>query len=81
MTNVTRHAAATVCTVRLAVEGETLLVEVTDDGVGIRPEAQAGVGLASLRERAAELGGSSEITCPPSGGTTVRTRIPLRRNP
>jgi signal transduction histidine kinase len=81
MTNVARHAAATTCTVRLTVDDGALVVEVTDDGVGIQPEAQAGIGLASLRERAAELGGSSEITCPPTGGTSVRTRLPLRRNP
>jgi signal transduction histidine kinase len=81
MTNVARHAAATTCTVRLAVDDEALVVEVADDGVGIPAEVQAGIGLLSVRERAAELGGSSEITCPPSGGTTVRTLLPLRRNP
>ena len=81
MTNVARHAAATTCAVRLAVADDALVVEVADDGVGIPADAQTGIGLLSLRERAAELGGSSEITCPPSGGTTVRTRLPLRRNP
>jgi signal transduction histidine kinase len=81
MTNVARHAAATSCTVRLTVADEALVVAVSDDGVGIPADAQAGIGLLSLRERAAELGGTSEITCPPSGGTTVRTRLPLRRNP
>ena len=43
----------------------TCVVEVADDGVGIDADAQAGVGLLSLRERAAELGGHSEVTCPP----------------
>ena len=41
------------------------------------PEAQAGVGLVSLRERAAELGGRSEVTCPATGGTVVRAWLPL----
>jgi two-component system, NarL family, sensor kinase len=81
MTNVARHAAASACTVRLEVADGALVVEVADDGVGIPEEVQAGVGLLSLRERAAELGGTSEVTCPPSGGTTVRTVLPLRRNP
>lgn len=78
MTNAARHARATSCTVRLEVVDSALLVEVADDGVGIAPAAQAGVGLVGLRERAAELGGRSEITCPASGGTVVRAWLPLR---
>ena len=77
MTNVDRHAAATECTVRLRRDGDALLVEVTDDGAGIAPAAEAGVGLVALRERAAELGGRSEVTCPPTGGTVVRAWLPL----
>ena len=42
-------------------------------------DAQAGVGLVSLRERAAELGGRSEVTCPPGGGTVVRAWLPMGR--
>jgi signal transduction histidine kinase len=80
LTNVVRHAAATHCVVRLAVDGATLVVEVVDDGRGIDPDAQAGVGLVSLRERAAELGGHSEVTCPPGGGTVVRARLPMGRS-
>jgi signal transduction histidine kinase len=80
LTNVVRHAAARACVVRLAVEDGDLVVEVADDGTGIAPDAEAGVGLVSLRERAAELGGRSEVTCPATGGTVVRARLPLRRN-
>ena len=39
-----------------------------------------GVGLVSLHERASELGGRSEVTCPATGGTVVRAWLPLRRN-
>jgi signal transduction histidine kinase len=78
MTNVARHAGATSCTVRLDVVDSALLVEVADDGRGVPPGVQAGVGLVGLRERAAELGGRSEITCPPTGGTVVRAWLPLR---
>lgn len=78
MTNVARHAGAGTCTVRLAVDGGACVVEVVDDGSGIREDAQVGVGLVGLRERAAELGGTSEVTCPPGGGTLVRARLPLR---
>lgn len=81
MTNVARHARARTCTVRLAATGGELRVDVTDDGVGIAPDSQAGVGLVGLRERAAELGGTSEVTCPAAGGTVVTVRLPLRRDP
>jgi signal transduction histidine kinase len=77
LTNVARHAQARRATVRLQRDDRDLLVEVADDGSGIAAEAQAGVGLISLRERAAELGGRSEVTCPAAGGTVVRAWLPL----
>ena len=58
---------------------DRLLVEVSDDGVGIPADVQAGVGLVSLRERAAELGGRTEVSCPATGGTVVRAWLPLSR--
>jgi signal transduction histidine kinase len=79
LTNVTRHAQAGRCTIRLTVEDGQLAVEVADDGVGIDPAAEVGVGLVSLRERAAELGGRSEVVCPLEGGTVVRAWLPMRR--
>ena len=81
LTNVTRHARAATATLRLVRDDQHLLVEVTDDGTGIAPEAQAGVGLVSLRERAAELGGRCEVVCPPTGGTVVRAWLPLVQHP
>jgi signal transduction histidine kinase len=60
------------------VEDGGLVVEIADDGRGIPEDAEAGVGLVSLRERAAELGGRSEVTCPEEGGTIVRAWLPLR---
>jgi signal transduction histidine kinase len=79
LTNVVRHAGARLCTVRLAVDSPSgcLLVEVADDGCGIDPEARAGVGLVSVRERAEELGGRAEVTAAGSGGTRVRALLPL----
>ncbi len=77
LTNVVRHAGAARCEVRLSVEGSALVVEVTDDGRGIGEDVTAGVGLLSLRERAEELGGRCEVTCPASGGTTVHAWLPF----
>lgn len=79
MTNTVRHAGATRCQITLSVRDDRLVLEVVDDGTGIPADAVGGVGLASLRERAAELGGSSEVSCPATGGTTIRATLPLRR--
>jgi len=76
MTNVVRHAGARTCTVRLEVENG-LQVEITDDGRGLNG-GMPGVGLASMRERAAELGGSCAVEAASGGGTLVRARLPMR---
>lgn len=76
MTNVVRHAGARTCTVRLKVENG-LHVEIADDGRGLNGR-MPGVGLASMRERAAELGGSCVVEAASGGGTLVRARLPMR---
>ncbi len=78
LTNVSRHARASAATLTLDLTDDALVIELADDGVGIDPERQAGVGLVSVRERAAELGGRADITCPDGGGTVVSARLPLR---
>ncbi len=75
--NAVRHAGASTCTVSLGLSGDDLLVEVVDDGRGVAPDAVPGVGSTSMRERAAELGGTLDVTTAPGAGTTVRARIPL----
>ncbi|GAA4729030.1 hypothetical protein GCM10023350_10290 [Nocardioides endophyticus] len=81
LTNTARHARARHAAVRLTSSAGSLLVEVGDDGAGIDPEVVAGVGLRSIRERAEELGGRTEIVCPPTGGTRVRAWLPLTIDP
>jgi signal transduction histidine kinase len=75
LTNVTRHAGATDCTLRLAVSSGALHVTVIDDGRA-PSDAVAGVGLTSLRHRAEELGGELEVAHGPDG-TTLTARLPL----
>jgi signal transduction histidine kinase len=77
LTNVVRHARAGAARVHLERTVADLVVEVTDDGIGVGEDVQAGVGLLSVRERAAELGGRTDVSCPPSGGTVVRAVLPL----
>jgi signal transduction histidine kinase len=78
LTNVVRHAAARTCTLSVVVDGGALDVVVDDDGRGLAPGAPAGVGTASMRERAEELGGTLDVRAATGGGTRVAARIPLR---
>ena len=93
LTNVQRHAGAHRCLVRLAVVPRSLAdtsqaavlgtpvleLEVGDDGNGVAAGDGRGVGLGlqSMRERAAELGGTCVVEPNPGGGTRVITRMPL----
>jgi signal transduction histidine kinase len=54
-----------------------MVLEIIDDGAGIPEEHTAGVGLFSMRERAAELGGTCDVQRVPEGGTRVLVRLPL----
>jgi signal transduction histidine kinase len=78
LTNVVRHAQAQTCTVRLAL-GDALDLEVKDDGVGLPQGGRAGVGLTSIRERTAELGGTCRIESTPGAGTCIQARLPLHQ--
>jgi two-component system NarL family sensor kinase len=76
LTNVSRHAGARRCTITLSVNGH-LELEVRDDGTGMPIGWQPGVGVASIRERATELGGSCVVGGALGGGTSVLARLPL----
>lgn len=67
--------------VRAHVVDADLHVEVCDDGVGIDPHADDGVGLANIRERLALLYGGSaslDISTPPGGGACATIRLPYK---
>ena len=78
LNNVIRHAQANRCTVTLGAN-EALHVRIEDDGVGLPDAARSGVGMQSMRERAAEVGGSCEVGRGATGGTCVRLSLPLMR--
>ena len=77
MTNIVRHAQATQATIRLTCLNQYLVVTIYDNGQGLSPEHQSGVGLQSMRERAAELNGRCIIESNPEGGTRVEAQVPL----
>ena len=74
--NCLRHAGATECAIRLEF-GDRLTLRVRDNGRGLPLSVPPGVGLASMRERAAELGGECRIEAAPGGGTQVIATFPL----
>jgi two-component system NarL family sensor kinase len=76
MTNIVRHAGAASAAVRISVDG-CLQLEISDSGAGLPEGYRAGVGIISMRERAAELGGHCTIEHASPHGTVVRASIPL----
>jgi PAS domain S-box-containing protein len=80
LTNIHRHSGCRTARLRLlrfpSNAPSNVVLEVTDDGHGIRRDAPPGVGIASMRERVQQLEGHLDIETGP-GGTTVRATIPL----
>lgn len=75
LNNVIKHASAGHCWVTIQVDkGLHLIIE--DDGIGLVEPAVSGVGLLSMQERAAELGGTCTIHALPTG-TRVQAHFPL----
>ena len=79
LTNITRHARAKRVEVQLERVGDDALLSVSDDGIGLDPNARTktSFGLRGIRERVLLLGGSVDITSRPGAGTKVMARIPL----
>src|SRR5712691_4726822 len=77
VTNVRRHARAANCEITIRAAGAMLTVSVNDDGCGLPADALPGVGLASMRERAEELGGRLAAESRSGGGTSVVATLPF----
>jgi signal transduction histidine kinase len=78
LTNVVRHARATNVSIRLASNGDTVLAEVVDDGVGFDPASVGSghQGLALMRHRAMVANGRFSVDSRPGCGTVVRLEVP-----
>ncbi len=82
--NIYKHARATQAWIRIAREGDSLMLTVRDNGGGFDPASlrtrspqQAGSGIVNMRERALSLGGHFTLDATPGRGTTISVRLPL----
>lgn len=79
LSNVARHAGVREAWVRLQWSAPMLTLEVEDHGCGLTPDGRErrGLGLVTMRERAALVSGNLAYLTPPGGGTLVRLRVPV----
>lgn len=81
ITNIVRHSKATVATLRLQIDGDKLVIEISDNGIGISDlnavKAKNRSGLSNMENRIRDLGGEFYIGKLPEGGTLVKMTIPL----
>lgn len=79
--NVVHHAQATTCEITIRIEKQKassmFCVDIKDNGRGLPEKHRAGVGIVSMRERTAELGGSLTVESSPTSGTRVSACMPL----
>jgi signal transduction histidine kinase len=81
LNNALRHAKASAVTVRIELDGQTIRLEIEDDGCGCDLEAarqSGGIGLLAMRERAEKFGAQLEVYSMPGAGTRVRLHAPLK---
>ncbi|HJY59598.1 MAG TPA: sensor histidine kinase [Streptosporangiaceae bacterium] len=77
--NVVKHAGATKARLRLLIHGDTITLEIEDDGKGFTPRSSTGYGLPGMRERAELLGGTLDVKSYPGQGTLLRLRFPASK--
>jgi signal transduction histidine kinase len=76
LSNIVKHANASGVRVEVAATTASVLLRVTDDGVGLRA-GPGGSGMANIRTRAERLGGRCDIRAGDERGTVVEWRVPL----
>jgi signal transduction histidine kinase len=76
--NTFKHAHATRADLKLDCDAEGIVLEVSDNGAGFDPseDFSGHLGLKSMHERVARLGGALQIESTPGEGTRIRAHIP-----
>ncbi len=78
LNNALKHASATSVTVHISVDGDELVLEVTDNGTGFDPDAvgdMGGMGLASIQKRVDGLGGTLAVLSTPREGVRIKVSM------
>ena len=78
--NVKKHSEASLLSVQLTYDAQSVVVEICDNGRGGASEQTGRFGLVGMRERAASAGGTLEIDSVAGAGTKINLRIPTRRD-
>jgi signal transduction histidine kinase len=73
--NAVKHANATGTTIQVHRDGDTLVLDVIDDGVG-GAQLDAGTGLRGLHDRVTAINGTLTVHSPSGGGTHLCARLP-----
>ncbi len=82
LTNIGKHARARRATVTVSYLGDTVALDIDDDGAGfpatgpLPPGPDGGFGLTGMRERVAAVGGRLEVESAPGAGTTIAVSVP-----
>lgn len=75
LANIAKHSQASSATIDVSVAGDSLVIEISDDGVG-GADTKRGSGLRGLADRVEAVGGRFMVWSPSGGGTTLRAEIP-----
>jgi signal transduction histidine kinase len=81
-TNIVKHSAAKSMDITLDIDGDVVLMQISDDGRGVTAAglaASGSHGLVSMRHRVRALGGLLDLRSPSSGGTILLVRIPAAK--
>lgn len=81
--NAVRHGGAADIWMELAREEDAICLKIRDNGKGfdtVNHQKKAGIGLSTMRYRAAAVGGVLEVESTPGQGTTVTCRVPASRS-